>query len=59
MPNSGKDDAIKMLIISLQLLNLIPVSGNGKVELVFQDGVLLDTVDTKRTRLNIKVADYL
>jgi len=48
-------DSIGHLIKSLEMLNLIPRSGNGHVEITFQNGILLDTVLLNRVRFNVRV----
>ena len=51
-----KDDAIRMLITALKLLNLVPCSGHGEIRITFQDGTLLDTITTsERVRIKEKV----
>jgi len=62
MPNQIKyikheEDSICNLINSLKRLNLIPKSGNGRVEIVFQNGILLDTVLSNRVRINERITD--
>lgn len=50
-----KEKALEYLLLSLRFLNLLPASGNGEIKIVFQDGVLLDTIKTTRTRVKIKI----
>lgn len=55
----SKEDALDMLLVSLELLDLNPRNGNGRVELVYQDGILLNTTTTMRTQVKVKVTDIL
>jgi hypothetical protein len=55
----SESNAIEILLKSLNKLNLIPVNGNGKIEIIFQEGILLYTNDQKRTNINVKVSEYL
>lgn len=52
-----KENALRCLLLCLKLLNLLPRNGNGRVELIFQNNVLLDTVSTNRIRVNYKVEE--
>jgi hypothetical protein len=54
-----KEDSNDMLLVSLQLKNLIPKTGNGRVEIVFQDDVLLHTICSERDSVKLKVKDVL
>ena len=55
----SKEDALDMLLVSLELLDLNPRNGNGRVELVYQDGILLNTTTTMRTQVKVKATDIL
>jgi hypothetical protein len=55
----SKEDALDMLLVALELLDLNPRNGNGRVELVYQDGILLNTTTTMRTQVKVKVTDIL
>lgn len=47
----NENNAIKYLIICLKFLKLLPTSGNGNIELVIRDNVLIDTIKTERIRI--------
>jgi hypothetical protein len=49
-------DKLDLLIKALSILNLLPTTGNGRVEFIFQDGTLLDTIRSDRIRVNVKLS---
>ncbi len=55
MQLNGDYEATDLLILVLKKLDLVPKTGNGRTELIFQDGFLLDTISSNRTRIKLRV----
>jgi hypothetical protein len=55
----SKEDATEMVLVGLQLLDMIPKSGYGRTEFIFDNDILVDTICSNRTRPKIKIMDVL